>query len=177
MSLEKSAEQKRRDEMLAIIRDPKNWMSSSERAELEKELISKKPADREKAVDLWLMLRFKQTREEFLVARRMTKQPNPKTIKRPTPLSPENTIHQKMNGGRKKSELELLGRYSFLSKTGKKLTITKVSRNFSNYEESRLHRNSSCEFIDECIDYAIELKINCFSCLNCDQKNDRSALY
>lgn len=75
-----------------------------------------------------------------------------------------------------KSGLKLLAQYSFCSKTGKKITITKLSRSFVSYEESQLHRNHNCGFISECVDYAGKLHISCFSCLNCGQKNDRSAL-
>ena len=163
-------------------------MSDGEYKELSQALAKLKPADIAAATEDWLMLKFGKNTKDFIASRMLnsvskqpkstkSRRPNSRQTQKPTLTSHEDTAPLKNNEGKRKSELEQLGRYRFISKTGRSIILTKLSRNFFNFEESRLHRNSSCEFIGECVDYAIDQKISCFSCINCGQKNDRSALY
>lgn len=179
----KGAEQERRNGILAMLNNPRNWMSDDEHKELDQVLAKNKPADINVATDAWLRSKFKQTRKEFLASRRMpdsfAKQTGSTTSEQPdsspSKKLPPNTISQEKSKIRK-SEIKLLVRYPFISKTGRRITLTKLSRNFANFEESRMHRNSNCEFVNECIDYAIDQEIACFSCINCGERNNNFAI-
>lgn len=180
MSLKKSDEQKRREKMLAIVRDPRNWMIASEQEELDKELAEKKLADKDAATDAWLKCRFKQTREEFLASRRVIKQTTthpvsaksqespPNIIKKIIPPTTEDTPAKNFKVSEKARELKLLKSYDFTAKSGEKITITKLSQELCG-NEGDLHRNSNCKLAGECLSFVLLKNIHYFSCVKCEQ--------
>lgn len=146
----------------AMLDDPHNWLSPEEA-----ELFQKSGLD---TAEEWVEKVYGLSGAAFIswkktdLARKSSPPPS-----RPKPPPPPSKSPPDKKGGDKTSHgLRLLAQYTTATPSGKKITITKLSRQFIGDEED-LHRCKMCDDheVMECIDFAIKKNLDCFSCANC----------
>ncbi|MFZ2226753.1 MAG: hypothetical protein WA064_05305 [Candidatus Moraniibacteriota bacterium] len=157
-------DKKRVRESLEMTKDPRFWMNKTD------DLLFAKSG--KKTPTAWIeSLGF--SADSWIKAKRDAQailRPNPRIPPKLTPLPTLGDIKKERKGQNKNRnrEFKLLEEYTTITPAGRKITIIKLSRPFIGDEED-LHRCKICEDSDvrECIDFAIKIKVNTFSCVHC----------
>ncbi|MCX6761556.1 MAG: hypothetical protein NTY33_01800 [Candidatus Moranbacteria bacterium] len=152
-----------KNQKIAVVntRNPRIWLTDSERIALEKSDL---------ALRLWIKLTYKVTLNVWLHWSITNWE-----LQKSNPQKTSSFPNQKKSVGNLENEqradvLKLLKRYTRIDASGNEYILMKLSR--APYaSEISAHRNTSCVFLEDCIIFASKNKFS-FSCVVCPYASD-----